>query len=1409
MVDLPSDGTKRVTQAAGLILVGLSVAVLIAWYIHFTSLIQIVPTLAPMQRMTALCFLLSGCALILTSAGRKQATMVLALVVLILAVAVSLEYALSADFGIDQLLGRDYINVRTSHPGRMSPVTAFCIVCSSLALLATASRLPARFASAYVGIVASILMVVGAVNIFGHVLGYTETFVWGHLSRMALHTSTAFALLGAGLMAWAWKKGHVEKGTPEWLPLSIGLGLAAGALGVWQALIANEHQEGDLSLLSHIILAGGLLGALLVAVAVAQTQQARRRSRELQTSSAMMQQLFDVAPDGLVMTDRHGTIIRVNEEAEQIFGYAPGELLAQPIERLIPEKLSELQLTHREDYHAVPSPRRTGNGFEVRARRKDLSEFPVEIALSELQSTEQGILVVAVVRDITKRKLAEEALRQSEARFRSVFEQGPIGVTLMGMDRRMFMVNATMCRMLGYSEEELTRMTPLDVTYPDDKDPSVGLMEHLFDRNFPVGKIEKRYVRKNGETMWASLTASVIRDQEGKPLYSVGLIEDITERKQAEAELRLGNEIFANMEEGVCLVRIDDHVIVHANPKFEKMFGHSSAELMGKNVAVINADFPRDPEEVVEEIIAAIRRSGVWRGEILHKRKNGTVFWCAVTVSPFQHPKFGGVGISVHQDITELKRAQETLRASEERFRGIFEQGPIGVALLEADHRMTKVNTAFRRMLGYTEAELARMTPLDMTYPDDRESCMGLLGRLDKGEIPVCTMEKRYVKKSGELMWVSLTASVIRDQEGRPLHGLGMIEDITERKRAEEELRTLTQRLSLATRSAAMGVWEWNPGSEQAIWDDTMFQIMGVPKKASVGREDWARQMHPDDVAQADAFVESIIREKTQARLEFRVVRPEGSLRYVSAAGGAVLDAHGNVIGVVGIAFDITQRREAEQKLAEQAALLDLAGDAIIVLDLEGRILFWNRGAADTYGWSADEAVAQIIHTLLQTRFPIPPREIQDAILDHGRWEGELEHTTRDGNAIVVTSRWSLRRDGNGAPSGYLEINRDITVRKHTEEQLHSLMERLSLATRSASIGIWDWDLRTHTTVWDDAMFEMFGIPKVVPMAYEEFVRHVHPEDLPKEQASLQRAIQGKAQDAVEFRIIRPDGSIRHIYSAEGVVLDETGNVVRVVGTAVDITERKQMEAQIEASKEQLVTSARLSALGMMAGGIAHEINNPLGIIHALASDLIDAVKDEGTAPPSMVMRNSTRIRETSDRIARIIKSLRHISREGSSDKFRSAPIGRILEETLELCRARFKANDIKLLLPAHIPELSVRCREVQIAQVLLNLLQNAFDAVVEEKGERWVRLDVASRDDSLVISVTDSGPGIPPELRTRIMEPFFTTKPVGKGTGLGLSLSKNIAVEHGGELEYAEENGRTCFSLALPVVREAKAVWN
>jgi len=279
----------------------------------------------------------------------------------------------------------------------------------------------------------------------------------------------------------------------------------------------------------------------------------------------------------------------------------------------------------------------------------------------------------------------------------------------------------------------------------------------------------------------------------------------------------------------------------------------------------------------------------------------------------------------------------------------------------------------------------------------------------------------------------------------------------------------------------------------------------------------------------------------------------------------------------------------------------------------------------------------------------------------------------------------------------------------------------------------------------------------------------------------------GQRKDGTEFPV---DISLSPLETEEGKL---------VVSAIRDVSARVAMQAQLDQSRMQVVSSARLSALGMMAGGIAHEINNPLGIVHAYASNLLEMANQDDLARPA-VEKLCGRILETTERIASIVRSLRQVAREGVGDPLASACVGQMIGQALELCRERFRIHSIQLI-PAKVdPGLRVRCREVQIVQVLLNLLQNAFDAICDMDGEKWTAIEVATREPNLIVSVIDSGRGIAPELRKRIMEPFFTTKPPGKGTGLGLSISSSIAQDHGGELSYEERDGHTCFSLILPL---------
>jgi C4-dicarboxylate-specific signal transduction histidine kinase len=240
----------------------------------------------------------------------------------------------------------------------------------------------------------------------------------------------------------------------------------------------------------------------------------------------------------------------------------------------------------------------------------------------------------------------------------------------------------------------------------------------------------------------------------------------------------------------------------------------------------------------------------------------------------------------------------------------------------------------------------------------------------------------------------------------------------------------------------------------------------------------------------------------------------------------------------------------------------------------------------------------------------------------------------------------------------------------------------------------------------------------------------------------------------------------------------------------------KAMEYRKEC-ESLLIHSSKMAALGEMAGGISHEINNPLSVIFGKVQRLRN-LAESGRFNAEQFLDQSKVIEAMSQRIATIIKSLRSFARDGSGDPFVTTSVKTMLEDTLELCHAKFKQNSIELRLPTVSETLHAKCRAVEISQVLLNLLSNAFDAALVCK-EKWVQLDVREDSDWLEFSVTDSGNGIDSKLREKIMQPFFTTKEIGKGAGLGLSISKGFVDGHHGSLFLDTGSAHTRFVVRIP----------
>jgi C4-dicarboxylate-specific signal transduction histidine kinase len=255
-----------------------------------------------------------------------------------------------------------------------------------------------------------------------------------------------------------------------------------------------------------------------------------------------------------------------------------------------------------------------------------------------------------------------------------------------------------------------------------------------------------------------------------------------------------------------------------------------------------------------------------------------------------------------------------------------------------------------------------------------------------------------------------------------------------------------------------------------------------------------------------------------------------------------------------------------------------------------------------------------------------------------------------------------------------------------------------------------------------------------------------------------------------------------------------------------DISAQKRLERELERERE--LRQQRLEVLARLSSGLAHEIKNPLAIIHARASDLAE-LAEEGEVDRAQIGKACASIVQTSNRAIRILHGIAAMARVGTHDPMQGAGIAGLVQQAVALVEGRYKVAGIRLevSVPEDLPLLE--CREVQISQILVNLLNNAFDAVEgDPRSERWVRVEVSVQPgaehendiDRLEISVIDGGPGVAPEHRERLMQTFFTTKSMGAGIGIGLSVSRAIAEDHGGQLELKDCDGPTCFTLTLPV---------
>jgi PAS domain S-box-containing protein len=612
------------------------------------------------------------------------------------------------------------------------------------------------------------------------------------------------------------------------------------------------------------------------------------------------------------------------------------------------------------------------------------------------------------------------------------------------------------------------------------------------------------------------------------------------------------------------------------NNTCERMFGCSKEQAIGKSVYDF---FPKEQSDFFNEkdrLSFALGKPEDIPEEPIDSLNLGRRILHTVKVPIFDEDGNPDYLIGISEDITDRKQAEIALQESNERFRATFEQAATGIAQNSLDGKYIRINQKYCDIMGYSEAELLLMSFVDITHPEDLEKDNENTRLLFSGELQTFTIEKRYIRKDGEIVWANLAVSLVRDSLGEPQYVIGVVQDISDRKWSERQLQSESLRLQLALESSEMGTWESN--LDTGIWSARTEAIFGYEAGTFPGdREAFLKLVYLEDQERVFQALSHSFTTQSPYNIEYRINRNDGEMRWVAVNGKVVENEDGDGLRMVGVARDITDRKQAEIILRQYQRMVEIAPDGIALVDRDYTYRLVNQTYLEHNERTWEEMVGRSIHdvmgehtfqTVVKSRFD---RCLAGETIDYGEWF----YFKKAGNRFVnVTYSPYFEIDGTTI-IGVVIINREVTERRKAELLLQDSEERLRLALTAANQGLYDLNPQTGITIVSPEYATMLGYS---PDEFEEtnakWVERLHPDDLEPVAATYQAYVKGEISNyKVEFRQRTKHDQWKWILSIGKIVeWDKAGQPLRMLGTHTDISDRKQAELDLQESQRFLQT---------------------------------------------------------------------------------------------------------------------------------------------------------------------------------------------------------------------------------------------
>ncbi len=1079
-----------------------------------------------------------------------------------------------------------------------------------------------------------------------------------------------------------------------------------------------------------------------------------------------------------------------------------------------------------------------------------------------------AILWDGCVIDISDRKRAEDALKQLnqelEARvterttqlqqslqelknLKFAIDQLTI-VSITDIKGNIIDANDNFCQISGYSREELigANQSIVNSGYHSKK-----FFQQMW-RTISRGKVWQGEVRnqaKDGSFYWVDTTIVPLLDHNNNPNQYISIRYEISDHKYAEIALQKSQnqlQTFINHSPAVIYLKSLDGEYIITNRVCEQIFKASPGELIGQT------DYDFFPEEIAAYIQhndqQVLKTTQPLHSEEAIPLPDGEHIYQTIKfpVKDADGKVYAVGGISI--DITSRKTAEDALKQSEAHFQRLTANipGMLYQFRLDADGSISfpYVSSGCRDLCELEPEQLQLDASLLKTHPEDESDTLAAMQKSAQ-TLQDWKNEWRTILPSGEVKWLQGFARPEKQADGSIVWD-GCLIDISDRKRTEEQLHQFQQRLSLMVEQTPLAVVEWNTQMEITAWNPAAERIFGYSATEALGQQ--MNFFLSEAVRQQLKGITAELLMQQGGRYQINEnLRKDGKTIICEWHNTPLITPEGEAIGIASHGLDITERKQAELQLQHTTAQLQEAQKLAHIgnwnYDIAKGEIQWSKEVFRIYGLE-DHTSVPPLEEVIALSHPEDRQQFYQTITEAATlgisYDVEVRIIRPDGEIRHVNAKGEAISDEQGKVIRIFGTIMDITERKIAEATLTKTTRDLQQAQRIAHIGSWEYDAATDRVCWSEEVFRIFnrslkqGEPTIA-----EAISYYHPEDQLSLKQALEQAIATGESMELELRVGTEKENLRYVNIKAETVQNQQGKLTSLFGTIMDITARKQAELQLQLQAEtlqktlkelqrtqaQMIQSEKMSSLGQMVGGVAHEINNPVSFIHGNLThaddytqdlfELLDLYQAHYPEPPMEIQELLDEIeleflkedfskllksmKIGTERIREIVLSLRNFSRLDEAE-FKQADIHDGINSTLMILKNRL--SDIEVITEyAELPE--VECYPGQLNQVFMNMLDNAIYILEKAPDHKKVRIQTDKIDSHWIrIRIANSGPEISKSICDKVFDPFFTTKPIGQGTGLGLSISYQIITDkHNGKIACYPLTGEgTEFVIEIPV---------